>query len=108
MTNMATCYCVRTHRPKLVVTHWHHIIPQGWGGKTVSGNLIEVCPSTHYTTHALLNEYVRVNGVPPASILRRYPPYARRLAQWGVDGVGGPGKIPHVFTVAHSMEPSKE
>jgi hypothetical protein len=61
--------------------------------------MIELCPSMHETVHALLNEYVRANGTPPATVLKRYPPFARRLAQRTIEMNGG--KVSHIWTIGH-------
>lgn len=94
-----SCACVKRHSPPVVVTDLHHVQPQSWGGKTVPENMIELCPSTHYTTHSLLNVYVRaLPGQPDPKVVAAYPPFAQNLAKRAIAAAGG--TAPHIYTVA--------
>lgn len=78
---------MKHHSPPVVVTQIHHVLPLSWGGTAaapptmgVGLNTVEVCPNTHYATHALLNEYVHVGGIPSRTTLKAFPDFARKLA----------------------------
>lgn len=76
----AGCECVATHAPAAYVPVRHHVQPQSWGGPTVPGNLVVLCPNTHTATHRLIDEYVRAGGDPGWEVRRLFSRTSRALA----------------------------
>lgn len=74
------CHCVDHHMPKAYVAALHHIVPQSWGGKTTTLNLVMICPNTHTAVHRLIDEYVRHGGLPGWEIRQHFSVYQRDLA----------------------------
>jgi HNH endonuclease len=66
------CTVHRTHSPRSHTNHVHHIMPKEFGGPTLVGNLVVVCPTGHYNIHSLLDEYLKANGNPAGDVLRGY------------------------------------
>lgn len=105
---MPTCACVKTHRPPFFEGNRHHVVPQAWGGQSVDANLIDLCMNTHGTVHHGLNELTHIawdvnkdGSLTPAqtaTVLAKYPRYARALILRAVAGVGG--ALPHTYTLA--------
>lgn len=77
--------CERLHFPPIQDRDGddHHIFPLGMGGPDTVENLIRICPNEHRQTHALLNLYVRHEGLPPVIDRRRFSLTARYLAHRG-------------------------
>jgi hypothetical protein len=48
------CAASTSHRPAPLRFVWHHILPQGCGGKSTVDNLVSLCDSCHFAVHALL------------------------------------------------------
>lgn len=71
------CPCVKRHSPKPAYLQRHHIHPEGWGGKTVRDNLIDICGTIHDATHSAINKLVRARRFVS---LTEYPILARKLA----------------------------
>lgn len=80
MTIERKCLCVGQHVPEAHVLNRHHILPKSWGGANTADNLVDVCPTTHENVHKLLDQHVRLGGVPPWDYRRRFSPFARDLA----------------------------
>lgn len=81
MTGIAKrCECVAIHIPSAYVPNYHHILPQSWGGETKASNMIWLCPNSHTAVHALLNDYIRYQGVLSWYNLERYNALVRHLA----------------------------
>lgn len=78
-----TCTCVKDHNPNPMVIETHHVVPLSWGGLRETQNQVQVCPSTHYNIHHLLNEYVHTQGNPRWDVLRHFGKMARDLARQG-------------------------
>lgn len=57
-----SCAVSNSHRPIPMRYVWHHILPQACGGQSVATNLVSLCDSCHYATHALLYQ-CKLNGV---------------------------------------------
>lgn len=97
-----TCPCCVTHTPKPYRLDNHHVIPAAWGGPTTAANLIAICPTTHENIHQLLNEYQRINGVPPWSFRCQFNAYAREKAAeaWAAK----PANAPPVYACPHSSD----
>lgn len=74
------CQCVDNHLPAAYVGALHHVLPQSWGGQTVPGNLVMLCPNSHTATHRLIDEYVRAGGDPGWEVRRHFGVYVRTLA----------------------------
>ena len=83
------CKCVTDHRPTVVGTDWHHVVPLAWGGPDVHENLIELCPTTHRSLHDLLRWVVREQKWPPRDVLYQFPRYVRALGARAVADAGG-------------------
>ena len=83
------CVCVTDHRPTVVGTDWHHVVPLAWGGPDVHENLIELCPTTHRSLHDLLRWVVREQKWPPRDGLYQFPRYVRALGARAVADAGG-------------------
>jgi hypothetical protein len=79
------CVCVKFHVPKPVVLHAHHVWPLGEGGPDTQGNQLFVCPTTHYSIHALWPLMDRHDGKVPGAELKRFPRYVRAVVQRGWD-----------------------
>ncbi|HET7486821.1 MAG TPA: hypothetical protein VFJ85_02765 [Acidimicrobiales bacterium] len=111
---MTTCACVTRHSPGVLVPHQHHVVPLSWvaaGAEPLDPPTVDLCPSSHDAVHALLNEFVRHDGVPPWEDHRcldgeqrpgraRYNPLVRRLAALAWDQRAGGRKMP--YTLTHS------
>lgn len=74
------CPCVKRHSPPAVVIEQHHVLPLSWGGPDTPANKVAICAQTHFTIHALLNQYVHTGDTPSRGELNQFPPYARILA----------------------------
>ena len=74
------CLCVTQHVPEAHVLNRHHILPKSWGGPDVPENLVDLCPNTHENVHKLLDQHVRLGGIPSWEYRRRFSVYARDLA----------------------------
>lgn len=96
---MATCPCVKAHRPPALELNTHHIVPKAWQGPDTPENRVVICVQTHANIHSLLNAYVRAGGAPPVAVLKQYPSFTRALARRALDAVGG--VPPRVFTASH-------
>jgi hypothetical protein len=83
------CVCVTDHRPTVVGTDWHHVVPLAWGGPDVHENLVELCPTTHRSLHDLLRWVVREQKWPPRDVLYQFPRYVRALGARAVADAGG-------------------
>jgi hypothetical protein len=83
------CKCVTEHRPAVVGTDFHHVVPRAWGGPDVAENIVELCPTTHRSLHDLLRWAVRNQAWPPRAVLYRYPRYVRQLGARAVREYGG-------------------
>jgi hypothetical protein len=85
-----TCVCVKNHVPEPQELTGHHIHPLGMGGPDVPGNVVWLCPTSHYNVHEVLREWIRYNGEPPWGEDRRgfigrkrFSLYIRTLAYEG-------------------------
>lgn len=83
------CKCVTDHRPAVVGTDFHHVVPLGWGGPDVAENIVELCPTSHRSLHDLLRWMVRQQQWPPREVLYRYPRYVQNLAARALREAGG-------------------
>src|SRR3954453_7503773 len=83
------CRCVTDHRPAVVGTDFHHVVPLGWGGPDTRENVVELCPTTHRSLHDLLRWVVREQAWPPREVLYQYPRYVRQLGARAVREAGG-------------------
>jgi hypothetical protein len=91
----ANCQVNATHDPVPLRYVWHHILPQGAGGKTEPDNLASLCDTCHYAVHALLSGLAK-NGQLDDN--PDYHPDRVALAQQGYDAAVAKGtvdKIPH-------------
>jgi hypothetical protein len=79
------CVCVKVHNPRPVVLHAHHVWPLGEGGPNVRGNLLYICPTTHYSIHELWPLMDKYSGTVPAPELKRFSRYVRAVVQRGWD-----------------------
>jgi hypothetical protein len=84
------CICVKNHTPEPQELTGHHIHPLGMGGPDVPGNVVWLCPTSHYNVHEVLREWIRYKGEPPWDEDRRgfigrkrFSPYIRDLAKEG-------------------------
>jgi hypothetical protein len=78
------CGCVHRHVPRVIVIENHHIVPQSWlakGAQPADPELAPLCGTAHDSVHDLLNHYVHAAGKPPWSVLVKYTPYVRGLAE---------------------------
>lgn len=75
------CRCVARHNPRPQNHAVHHILPQSWGGKSVTANLVKLCPTGHENVHTLLNLYVHAGDVPSRLVLSGFNPHTRMLAK---------------------------
>lgn len=93
------CQCVTDHRPAVVGTDFHHVVPLGWGGPDVKENIVELCPTTHRSLHDLLRWIVREQRWPGREVLYRFPRYVQLLAARAVREHGIPKReaIPRTF-----------
>lgn len=83
VTPTRTCRCTKTHSPRALVVHQHHIHPLGHGGPDVKSNLIWLCPTTHYNVHYLL-DYLLRHGHQPRG---RFSTYQLDLARRGYEAI---------------------
>lgn len=79
------CPCVARHNPQPRELNAHHILPKSWGGQSVATNLIVICPTTHSSTHQLLNAYVHAGGTPDKATLALYNRFTQGLAKQAWD-----------------------
>lgn len=75
------CECVAEHSPTAYVPTVHHVCPQSWGGQTVLGNLVTLCPSSHTAVHRLIDDYVRAGGDPGWDVRQHFSAFQRDLAE---------------------------
>jgi HNH endonuclease len=80
------CALHRYHAPRPNRFVEHHIIPKVWGGRTTRSNLIIVCDTGHYSTHLLIDAYVKAQGDPGWKVRRSYAPSERVLAKRAWEG----------------------
>lgn len=71
------------HRPTPQRYVWHHILPQACGGLTRPINLVPLCDSCHYATHALLTTLATLHTDDVKVLGRRGTPFTRDLAVRG-------------------------
>jgi hypothetical protein len=71
------------HIPTSHVNHRHHIWPLGEGGPDIEDNIVVACPTGHYNTHLLYNEFKLYEGDVPYKVLRRYSQGEREYAELG-------------------------
>lgn len=83
------CACVTDHRPTVVGTDFHHVVPLAWGGPDTLDNIIELCPTTHRSLHDLLRWVVKEQKWPPREVLYRFPRFVRALGARAVRDAGG-------------------
>lgn len=84
-----SCLCVSEHRPAPLELTQHHIWPLGMGGPDDFGNLIWICPTTHYNVHEILRlmvaqgrlSYNQIGALQEQPVSR----YAYLLATQGYD-----------------------
>ena len=82
------CLCVKRHAPTPLILHIHHVVPLGWGGKDEYSNRVILCPSAHYSIHALHVQWNRLGLVPARGPINRY------LYDLAADGWVPPGRRP--------------
>lgn len=70
-----------TWHPTLHRNETHHNPPRSWTTDNgASAMLWETCGTCHNEIHALLNEYLRVKGLPSWDTRRTYGPWVRERA----------------------------
>lgn len=74
------CRCVTKHSPAAYVVNLHHVLPQSWGGQTITSNLVPLCPNSHTATHRLIDAYVHAGGDPGPAVRKGYSRYVQQLA----------------------------
>jgi hypothetical protein len=47
------------HRPPVLETELHHVMPRGMGGPDVAGNRVPVCGTGHANIHCALRDIIR-------------------------------------------------
>jgi 5-methylcytosine-specific restriction endonuclease McrA len=83
------CLCVKRHAPGTVYFDRHHILPQGWGGKSTVANLVTVCQNCHRLVHEILEAAVREQHWPSSVFLAHFNRYAVSLARESIKRYGG-------------------
>lgn len=88
------CTNPATWHPTLHRKEEHHHPPKSWTNDNgVNSRIITLCGICHNEYHALLNEYVRVRGVPSWDVRKTYSPFIRNLVTECWD-THIPGKTP--------------
>ncbi len=87
LTTSQPCTLHTTHTPSSHINHEHHVWPKGHGGPDVDENKVVICPTGHYNTHRLLEEYLARRGDVPYSVVRQFAKGERRLAKLGYDRI---------------------
>lgn len=85
------CLVHRTHTPRPLLLHVHHVQPQGMGGPDIETNRVTICPTGHFNVHTVMAALVFGHPVPKSTRNER------DLAQAGFDAwvaAGRPGN-PH-------------
>lgn len=96
------CDASNSHTPTPLRYVWHHIQPQEAGGQTVTGNLVQLCDSCHYTIHRILWVMAQISlGKPVTDTQRGYitrPPRKAqlKLAQTGYNACQAAGTIAQI------------
>ena len=67
--------------PTLHRVEGHHNPPRSWTTDDgASSEILTICGLCHNEIHSLLNEYLRHDGTPPASVLKTYRVWYRKKA----------------------------
>ena len=83
LTTALPCQVHRTHTPKSHINERHHVWPLGLGGPTTADNIVVVCATGHNNIHALLDAYLKGDGVVAYRLLRSFTIPERQLALLG-------------------------
>ncbi len=87
LTTRQPCLVHPKHVPTSHINHEHHIWPKGHGGPDVPENRVVICPTGHYNTHRLLEEYLALRGEVPYAIRRQFSKGERDLAKLGYERI---------------------
>lgn len=84
---IVNCSNPTSWHPTLHRVEVHHNPPRSWTlDNGDSSDLWTICGLCHNEIHALLNEYVRANGLPTWEVRKTYGPWIRDRAQESWDG----------------------